>query len=163
MGRTQQGGRAKKRAAARSDWLTLWAIGRYDLGCSEAEFWGLTFEEFNALCERDIERQDQLEYLAALSPWATFNVNRRKDAPFLDPIIFMMRRQARLSLDSKPEPVKAGRAAVLVAPAPAQGMRWAKPGERPPSKYAPGERDDVIERFDIYRTQFYAGKVTHGR
>jgi hypothetical protein len=48
------------------------------------------------------------------------------------------------------------------AAAPANGkMRFAKPGERPPSKYAPGENDNVIDRYDAWVRQYKqnGGKV----
>ena len=108
-----------------------------------------------------------LEFFAALAPWATFNVNRAKDVAFLQPQDFMLRRRARLLFDAdEPEqaaaPVAArqpsGRPARLLAPVPPQG-RCAIKGERPPSKYAPGQSDGVIERFDAYAQAFHSGKV----
>jgi hypothetical protein len=91
-----------------------------------------------------------------------FNVNRKKDAPFFQPMAFMLRRAARQQLTTE-RPRATHRHARLVEPAPATGMRWAKPGERPPSKYAPGQSDDVIDRFDAYRAAWQAGRVKRGR
>ena len=115
---------------------------------------------------RDLEHQDMLEFFAALAPWAVFNVNRAKDVAFLQPQDFMLRRRARLLFDAD-EPPEAehqplrqysGRPARLLAPVPPQG-RCAIKGERPPSKYAPGQSDGVIERFDAYAQAFHSGKV----
>jgi len=148
------GGSTPKRGAAsggdHNNWLKLWAVGRYDLGCSDVEFWDLTLEQLNALIERDLEFHDTLEYYAALAPWAVFNVNRAKNASFMDPMEFMMRRRARLALvDPMPKPAQ-GRPAILLAPLPTTGVRPAIKGERPPSRFAPGQSDGVIERFDAY-------------
>jgi hypothetical protein len=159
----------KRRAASgqQSNWLTVWAVGRYDLGLSELEFWDLSFTEYNALIERDLEHQDMLEYCAALAPWAVFNVNRGKDAEFMQPLDFMLRRRARVAMRDEtetettapavPRPQQ-GTPAHLVAPVP-PGGRYALPGERPPSKYKPGQNDNVIERFDAYAAAFWSGKV----
>jgi hypothetical protein len=152
-----------KRTSADRDWLTLWSIGRYDLGCSESDFWQLTYEEFDALCKRDLERRDQEEYFAALQPWALYNIHRSANSPARTPQEFMFLQQTRLRLMGEDQPATAapavGTPALLLAPAPPSGMRWALPGERPPSKYAPGTRDDVIERFDNYSAAWHAGKV----
>jgi hypothetical protein len=42
-------------------------------------------------------------------------------------------------------------------------MRYAMKGERPPSKYSPGEQDGVIERYDAYAMARGGGRVKrHG-
>jgi hypothetical protein len=41
--------------------------------------------------------------------------------------------------------------------APPAGVRYALPGERPPSTRPPGSNDDVIERFDLYAQRFRKG------
>jgi len=74
--------------------------------------------------------------VGALSPWATFNVNRKPGSPFLPVTEFMIHRRARAP-------------AARTAAAPEPVMRYAKPGERPPSRFPRGG-DDVIERFDAY-------------
>jgi hypothetical protein len=140
------------------DWLTLWAIGRYDLGCSELEFWELTLQQFNALAARFIEHHDRLEYYAALSPWATYNVYRNKDAPMFEPTEFMFRRRARLMMASgeplpTPAPAKQhGTPAILLAPVPTAGVRHALPGERPPSRFSAEHPDNLIDRYDAWVT-----------
>jgi hypothetical protein len=104
--------------------------------------------------------QDMLEYHAALAPWAVFNVNRAKETPFMEPLDFMLQRRARLSIH-EPTPAPAtmqGRPAVLVAPVP-PGGRYALPGERPPSRFAPGQSDGVIESYDAYAQAFWSGRV----
>jgi hypothetical protein len=108
-----------------------------------------------------------LEYYAALAPWAVFSVNRKQDAPLLEPFDLMLRRRARMAPDAPkattPTPTR-GRPALLLAPVPATGMRYAVKGERPPSKYSPGENDGVIERYDAYAKAFWSGGVKrHGR
>jgi hypothetical protein len=85
--------------------------------------------------------EDFQEYCAALTATAVYNVHRHKDAPFMQPDRLMLRRRARRMLGQPP--------AVQVPGLP-QGMRYALPGERPPSSRAPGVNDDVIERFDRY-------------
>lgn len=82
----------------------------------------------------------------------------------MQPLEFMLRRRARLKLEESPaEPVpataKRGRPAILHAPVPETGMRFAKKGERPPSKFAPGEDDGVIDRYDAYAQAFWSGRV----
>jgi hypothetical protein len=124
---------------------------------------------------RNIEHRDFLEYCAALSPWAAFMTHRAKDAPMLEPLDFAFWRKARMKLNEDAAPAagppgsfhtppaspRNGRPAVLVAPVPETGMRYAKPGERPPSKYAPGEDDGVIARYDAYAAAYWSGKVKH--
>jgi hypothetical protein len=95
-----------------------------------------------------------------------FNVNRKANATFWNPDEFMLRKRARAGgADRAVTRHQHSQPALLKAPAPAEGMRWALPGERPPSKFAAGQPDDVIERFDAYRAQWSAGKVKkdHGR
>ena len=116
--------------------------------------------------ERDIEYHDSLEYYAALAPWATFNVNRSKDSPMMDPLDFMARRKHRLAYQGEPEQPKRpapmqGRPAILLAPVPTTGKRYAVKGERPASRFAPGQSDGVIERFDAYTVA--AGRGRNGR
>jgi hypothetical protein len=86
----------------------------------------------------------------------------------MEPVDFMLRRRARIALTEDDAPAASlkpqrGRPALLLAPVPARGMRAALPGERPPSKYAPGEDDGVIRRFDAYSQAYWSGRVKHGR
>ena len=60
-------------------------MGRYDLGLSEEEFWGLTLKEFNALCERYGVNQEWLNYRAALICSVLANIARdpkKKGIPY---------------------------------------------------------------------------------
>jgi hypothetical protein len=98
----------------------------------------LTLQEFDALRHRQMLGNEFLEYCGALSPWATFNVNRGKGMPFRQVEEFQLRQRARLML---------ARPAAGAAPAPQQ-MRFARPGERPPSRFAPGNHPDLISRLD---------------
>jgi len=97
-------------------------------------------------------------------------VNRAKGVSFFQPTEFMLRRRVRVEQQAVEQQAprhhvhrSQGRPAKLVEPIPAQGARWAKPGERPPSKFAPGQNDTVIEQFDAYAAQWRGGKVPHGR
>jgi hypothetical protein len=85
----------------------------------------------------------------------------------MQPLDFMLRRRARMGIDSdagEPAPQQQrGRPAVLLAPVPTHGARYALPGERPPSKYAAGQDDGVIKRFDAYSKAYWSGRVKHGR
>jgi hypothetical protein len=86
----------------------------------------------------------------------------------MSPLDFMLRRKARLSMigtpdgDTPPPAPTRGRPAILLAPVPPEG-RYAIKGERPPSRYGPGQSDGVIERFDAYARAFRTGRVKHGR
>ena len=84
-------------------------------------------------------------------------MNRTKEAPFFEPMAFMLRRAARRQIAGETAPERPQH---RHAPAPA--MRWARPGERPPSRFGPGQRDDVIERFDAYRTAWQTGRIKRG-
>ena len=61
-------------------------MGRYDLGLSEEEFWGLTLKEFNALSERYGVNQEWLNYRAALICSVLANIARdpkKKGTPYI--------------------------------------------------------------------------------
>lgn len=80
----------------------------------------------------------------------------------MQPTDFMLRHKSRTAATQPNAPAN-GRPALLRATVPPQG-RWALPGERPPSKYAPGEPDAVIEKYDIYARAYWAGAVNrHAR
>jgi hypothetical protein len=102
---------------------------------SERAFWRLNFEEFHALTECFHEALDFAEYYAALPASAIYNVNRKPHTSALMPQDVMWQQKARKGNSMAP------------APAP---MRYAYPGERPPSARPPGTPDDLIDRFDIY-------------
>jgi hypothetical protein len=94
-----------------------------------------------------------MEYYAALAPWAVYNVYRGKDAPMWEPTEFMLRRKVRLMMagdEPLPQPHQQGTPAILRAPVPATGMRYALPGERPPSKFSAENPDTLIDRFDAW-------------
>jgi hypothetical protein len=82
----------------------------------------------------------------------------------MQPLDFMFRRRARLAMDGDAPDATLpatsyGRPAVLLAPVPETGARYALKGERPPSRYAPGQSDGVIERYDAYAQAFWSGRV----
>jgi hypothetical protein len=81
---------------------------------------------------------------------------------FMQPMELMLRRRARLAIDEPGQnrpAVEHGRPAVLLAPVPQVGRRYAVKGERPPSRFARGEDDGVIARYDAYAQAFWAGRV----
>jgi hypothetical protein len=63
-------------------------------------------------------------------------VNRKAETRFITPDKLMLRHLARTA-EATLEPTT-------------QPMRYALPGERPPSTRPPGARDDIIDRFDAY-------------
>jgi hypothetical protein len=89
-------------------------------------------EEFFALRERLLFEQDLAEYCAALTASAIYNVNRKATTPPMSPEAVMWLRKSRTS-----------------GPIPSTTpMRFARPGERPPSARPPGAPDDIFERMD---------------
>ncbi len=77
--------KSPKRSPLNADWLSLWAFARYDLRLSDAEFWDLSFEQFNALAERYIQDQENQDLRAALICSLLANINRdtkKRRTPF---------------------------------------------------------------------------------
>lgn len=72
----------------------MWAIGRYDLGLTDNEFWGLTLLQFNKLCERHKEKRSADLFNSALICSVIANVNRQKGKPFT-PQDFMPKEKKR--------------------------------------------------------------------
>ena len=75
----------------------MWAVGRYDLGLGEDEFWALTIRELNALLERYKSEHDWLNYRAALICSVLANTARdpkRKPRPFI-PDDFMPKKERK--------------------------------------------------------------------
>jgi len=93
----------------------------------------VTLEEFLALLARHEDAMEFSEYCAALSPWATFNINRAKHSPFRPVNFYMALTNHRKQQQPAPEPPK---------------RRYALPGERPPSRRTGPDR--VIENFDAW-------------
>ncbi len=114
---------------------------------TERDFWSLTLPEFHALCERLLHREDQEEYCAALVATSIYNVYRSKHSPFLTPDTVMWRKKSRdlLAADITGKPV----------------MRYAQPGERPPSSRPSGTNDTVIDAFDKMAARYRAAGATH--
>lgn len=54
----------------------MWAVGRYDLQLTDAEFWDLTYPEFEALYARHKARLQVEEYHSALICSVLANINR---------------------------------------------------------------------------------------
>jgi hypothetical protein len=86
------------------------------------------------------------EYCAALPTWMTYSANRGKNSPCYQPGYFMFLYRSRHKSGASPN-----------AP-----MRYALPGERPPSLLPPGAKDQVIERFDLYAAHLRRSGRTHG-
>jgi len=57
-------------------WRDIWAIGRYDLGLNEKDFWRLTFKEFDALVKRLNFRKKEQQYQVASILATLHNVHR---------------------------------------------------------------------------------------
>jgi len=79
-------------SGGRVDWYELWAIGRIDLGLSEAEFWGLSPAMYHAMTQRLEWRL----YGHCITAAAITNchIDREKAAP-LSPLAFMPGRTGR--------------------------------------------------------------------
>ena len=63
----------------------MWAIGRYDLGLSEEEFWSITLRQYQLLNDRFAAAARWQEALNAVTPWLTAEMNRdrkRQRTPF---------------------------------------------------------------------------------
>lgn len=60
-------------------------MGRYDLGLSEDEFWGLTLRGFNALAKRLIKKDEWLNYRAGMICSVVANSVRSKGAKVFTP------------------------------------------------------------------------------
>lgn len=70
--------------------MDLWAIARYDLGLSLAEFEDLTPAMFQALCKRRNLRFKMDRYANGLTAAAIYNVNRgSSDTPIIEPMDFV--------------------------------------------------------------------------
>lgn len=97
-----------------------------------------------------------MEYFAAFICASIYNVNLKPGSPLINPDRLMARRQARLQLEQETQAEapaakqQHGRPAVILGPVPVTGARWAMKGERPPSRFAPGEKDGVIARYDAW-------------
>jgi len=61
----------------------------------------------------------------------------------------MFQYRARQQMITAPPPP-----GMPAAPGPVAGVRYALPGERPPSMRPPGTNDNVIERFDLFAKRF---------
>ena len=98
-----------------------------------------------------------LDYWAALTPYSLFNIHRKPDSPGIEISQFLIRRQ---SMHAVPVEQPYGTPAVILAPVPPGGKRFALPGERPPSMYGPNNPDTLIDRLDAWAVA--TGKVTRG-
>jgi hypothetical protein len=65
----------KRRKTDSFGWDDAWAIGRFDLGLSEEEFWALTPRKFRALLKRLNRRERENEWLNARIIATIYNVN----------------------------------------------------------------------------------------
>jgi hypothetical protein len=67
----------------------LWAIGRYDLGLSEEDFWELTFCKFHALCKRKQIDDKLLDFRSGVIACTIANVHRKAGSKAYTPEDFM--------------------------------------------------------------------------
>ncbi|MDD4986684.1 MAG: hypothetical protein PHQ43_13065 [Dehalococcoidales bacterium] len=63
-------------------WLEVWSIARYDLQLSEAEFWDMSVDEFDALLKRHNLRLEREDARAALICSVMANIFRGKGKPY---------------------------------------------------------------------------------
>jgi hypothetical protein len=66
----------------------LWAIGRYELGLSEADFWRLTMRQFDALRKLAQDVQDRADIRAGLIAATIANCTPFKEARSFTPADF---------------------------------------------------------------------------
>lgn len=92
--RREHSGDADDLQPTRVDWHQLWAIGRYDLGLSDEEFWRLTPAQFAALCDRMEAEREHAEYCAALVASTVANCNRAEGVEPFEPGLFMRGKHA---------------------------------------------------------------------
>jgi hypothetical protein len=84
------------------------------------------------------------EYCAALPTWMVYLSNRGKNGQPHSWEHFMFRHRARERRRGLPAtPTQAAQ----------PPMRYARPGERPPSSRPAGTNDNVIERFDAWASK----------
>lgn len=100
-----------------------------------------------ALIDRRLEHERFGEYCAALPAWVTYSINRTPKSPAHPVEFFMFQYRSR-------QQVKAGQLLPPGTAGPTEGVRYARPGERPPSTRPHGANDDVIERFDMFTKRF---------
>ena len=67
----------------------MWAVGRYDLGLTEEEFWHLTPRQFAALMERHEEAQEWEDYRAGVVACTIVNMLKTKGGKTYKPEDFM--------------------------------------------------------------------------
>lgn len=72
-----------------TDWLTMWAVGRYDLGLTEEEFWGLTPRQYVALLERHEEAMEWEDYRMGVIASTIVNMLKAKGGKTFKPEDFM--------------------------------------------------------------------------
>lgn len=61
--------------------MQRWSFGRFELGLSEDEFWGLGLNEFNSLTKRFEDKERRADYRALLISCTLINVILRPDPP----------------------------------------------------------------------------------
>lgn len=64
--------------------LLLWSIARYDLGVSEAEFWGMTPRTLDALLGRRAIEQQMQDYRAGLIAMLVHNAHAKSAKSIAD-------------------------------------------------------------------------------
>ena len=67
----------------------MWAVGRYDLGLTEEEFWGLTPRQYRALLDRHEEAQEWQDYRAGVIAATVVNMLKAKGGKTYKPTDFM--------------------------------------------------------------------------
>jgi hypothetical protein len=67
----------------------LWAIGVYDFGLTEDQFWALTPAQFSALSDRFDQHNMQLDFRAGIIASTMANTVRSEKTPPFTPQMFM--------------------------------------------------------------------------
>jgi hypothetical protein len=85
--------------------LSLWAVGRYDLGLSEDDFWDLWFNEYDELCKQHLAHEEAEDFRSAQIACLfanAFRDQKKRRSPFtIDD--FMPSRAAEPKRNQTPE------------------------------------------------------------
>jgi len=69
--------------------LSLWSVGRYDMGLTDEEFYALTPRQFAALYDRLLEQRKHLELIIGHNTAATYNSSFSPPSKPVAPARFM--------------------------------------------------------------------------
>ena len=108
--------------------MHYWAIARYDLGLTEADFYWITPAQLRALYDRHAQAREHLELLTGILASVTVNFGFCHPEKPMVPVDFMPTRRARanaadreLPEDVKTELLRRQWRALAAAPKPTEG------------------------------------------